>query len=339
MTAVLTLLYHSCPPHAIVAAFGLDARTVTAWLHRAGDHGAALHSPLVETGQVEGGHVQADEIRVTVRGGAVWRCGDVAGHGRGAAGAPLARRRAGTPRSGEPGAGRRAGDAAAGAGARLRACSSSRALLRCVDGFVAYVGAARSVFRGPVYTGKRGRPRLELPDGFLLAQVVKSPKGRRLAEVVRRVVVGTEEAVAWAIVATRGGTVITTSYIERLNATFREAQSVDRIARHQGGIDREPQVGVAARVERRVLQRQRAQRRVADILASGDARPDLVARPPRPEFGARGHEVGEQGDQARVAHVLTATGAEFGQDASRVLSHVPTERSVVARVRITPWYR
>jgi len=71
MTAVLTLLYHSCPPHAIVAAFGLDARTVTAWLHRAGDHGAALHSPLVETGQVEGGHVQADEIRVTVRGGAM----------------------------------------------------------------------------------------------------------------------------------------------------------------------------------------------------------------------------------------------------------------------------
>ena len=87
--------------------------------------------------------------------------------------------------------------------------------------FAAYVGAARSVFRAPVYTGKRGRPRLALPEGFLLAQVVKSHKGRRLAAVTRRVVVGTEEAVARVIAATRGGTQINTSYIERLNATFR----------------------------------------------------------------------------------------------------------------------
>jgi len=51
--------------------------------------------------------------------------------------------------------------------------------------------------------------------------VVKSHKGRRLAEVARRVVVGTEEAVARVIAATRGGTQINTAYIERLNATFR----------------------------------------------------------------------------------------------------------------------
>jgi len=104
---------------------------------------------------------------------------------------------------------------------RVRACVATRAILLCVDGARRHAGAARSVFREPIYTGKRGRPRLELHEGFLLAQVVKSHKGRRLAEVTRRVVVGTPEAVARVIAATRGGTQINTAYIERLNATFR----------------------------------------------------------------------------------------------------------------------
>jgi len=104
---------------------------------------------------------------------------------------------------------------------RVRACIATRAILLCVDGFAAYVGAARAVFRAPVYTGTPGRPRLVLPEGFLLAQVVKSHKGRRLAEVMRRVVVGTEEAVARVIATTRGGTQINTASIERLNATVR----------------------------------------------------------------------------------------------------------------------
>ena len=207
MTAVLLLLAHGCPPQAIVAAFGRDERTVAAWLHRAGAPCAALHGHRVERGQVEAGQVQADEIRVTVRGGVVWQAMalDVASRlwlggvvGRARDGARVTRLLA-----------------------RVRACVATRAILLCVDGFVAYVGAARSVFREPVYTRKRGRPRLVLPEGFLLAQVVKSRTGRRLAEVTRRVVGGTEEAVARVIAATRGGTQINTAYIERLNATFR----------------------------------------------------------------------------------------------------------------------
>lgn len=35
---VVTLLAHGCPVQAIVAAFGLDERTVSAWLHKAGGH-------------------------------------------------------------------------------------------------------------------------------------------------------------------------------------------------------------------------------------------------------------------------------------------------------------
>jgi len=44
-----------------------------------------------------------------------------------------------------------------------------------------------------------------------------------LVDVTRRVVFGTVEAVADANAATRGGTQINTSYIERLDATFRAA--------------------------------------------------------------------------------------------------------------------
>jgi len=36
MVVVGTLLCHGCPPQAIVAAFGLDERTVAAWLRRTG---------------------------------------------------------------------------------------------------------------------------------------------------------------------------------------------------------------------------------------------------------------------------------------------------------------
>ncbi len=98
---------------------------------------------------------------------------------------------------------------------RVAACAAGTALLICVDGFSAYVGAVRTVFRVAVRTGRRGRPRLALPDTVLLAQVIKSHQGRRLVEVTRRVIFGTAEAVASVIAATRGGTQINTAYIER----------------------------------------------------------------------------------------------------------------------------
>ena len=36
ITIVMTLLTHGCPPQAIVAAYGLDERTVAAWQQQAG---------------------------------------------------------------------------------------------------------------------------------------------------------------------------------------------------------------------------------------------------------------------------------------------------------------
>jgi len=207
MVVVVTLLCHGCPIQAIVAAFGLDERTVTAWLHRAGTHGQAVHEAVVQTGQMDLGQVQADEICVKVCRGRVWQAMALAVPSRLWLGGALSPTRDGALLT-----------------ALLRqvaACAASAVLLICVDGFSAYVGAVRSVFRVAVRTGRRGRPRLVLPSTVLLAQVVKSHQGRRLVDVTRRVAFGTAEAVAAAIARTKGGTQINTAYIERLNATFR----------------------------------------------------------------------------------------------------------------------
>jgi hypothetical protein len=43
---------------------------------------------------------------------------------------------------------------------KARACARSLALLVCVDGLASYVTAFLLVFRDPMHTGRRGRPRL-----------------------------------------------------------------------------------------------------------------------------------------------------------------------------------
>ena len=209
MVVVVTLLCHGCPVQAIVAALGLDERTVTAWLHRAGAHSTRVHDAVVQTGQVELGQVQADEICVKVCKGRIWQAMALA--------VPTRLWLGGEVRPTRDGA------LVTALLRRVAACAASTALLICVDGFSAYVGAVRTVFRVAVRTGRRGRPRLELPATVLLAQVIKSHQGRRLVDVTRRVVYGTAEVVAGVIAATRGGTQINTAYIERLNATFRAA--------------------------------------------------------------------------------------------------------------------
>jgi hypothetical protein len=61
---VVTLLSYGCPIQAIVHAFGLDERTVADWRDRAGAHCQQVHQAIIEQGQLDLMHVQADEIRV-----------------------------------------------------------------------------------------------------------------------------------------------------------------------------------------------------------------------------------------------------------------------------------
>ena len=204
---VVTLLAYGCPVQAIVAAFGLDERTVAEWWARSGRQGQAVHEHLVEQPR-DLGQVQADEIRVKKQGGIVWMAlammvktrlwlgGEVSAQRD----MPLIRRLI----------------------ERVRRCAARRPLLVCTDGLVSYIRAIRETFRDPVHTGKGGRPRLHPWRHVLIAQVVKRYERRRVVETDRRIVDGTPARVETLRRRSQGDGVINTAYIERLNATFRE---------------------------------------------------------------------------------------------------------------------
>jgi hypothetical protein len=204
---VLTLLSHGCPTQAIVAAFGLDERTVARWLACAGQHCQRVHEHLVEQGQLDLQHVQADELWVKQVGAKVWMALALAVPTRLWLGGVISRQRD------LPLITRLV--------QRVRACAATPAVLVCVDGLASYVTAFLTVFRQPIRTGRRGRPRLVLPDGFQFAQVVKHAAKRHVVGVTRRVLHGTLAGIDAVLTATATGTVINTAYIERLNATFR----------------------------------------------------------------------------------------------------------------------
>ena len=208
VTVVLTLLCHGCPLQAIVAAFGCDERTVAHWQARAGEHCQEVHRHLVEQGQVELGQVQADELWVKLVSKRLWMAMAMAVPSRLWLGGVLSPHR----------------DRAliTALVQKVRACARSLALLVCVDGLASYVTAFLRVFRYPVRTGRRGRPRRVTEPGLLIGQVIKRYARRRVVKVAHRVVRGTPQAIAKVLNAT-GGTVINTAYIERLNATFRSA--------------------------------------------------------------------------------------------------------------------
>lgn len=201
---VVTLLAYGCPPAAIVAAFGLDERTVAAWHHRAGAHSERVQQGLVEQPHALS-HVQADELRIKKQGGVVWIAMALAVASRLWLGAVVQVSRDGV---------------LAETLARLvRRCVVPAApLVWSVDGWAPYVTAILRVFRDPVPTGQRGRPPLRRWPGLALAQVIKhTAERRRLVGITRRVVCGAAEQVT----ACFGEGVINTAWIERLNGTFR----------------------------------------------------------------------------------------------------------------------
>ncbi len=212
LVTVVTLLAHGCPVQAIVAAFGLDERTVADWQRRAGEQCARVHCELVQAGQVDLGQVQADEVRVRTVGAAgarraVWMAMALSVTSRLWLGGVVSATRD-----------RRLIHALL---TQVRACGAVTTLLLCTDGLSSYPRQAARVFRHAMRTGRRGRPPLLLPDGVLVAQVVKQYAKRRMTAVAQRVVRGCRGAVAATLLATQGTATINTAYIERLNATFR----------------------------------------------------------------------------------------------------------------------
>src|SRR5918999_2623220 len=201
VTVVLTLLCHGCPTQAIVAAFGVDERTVAAWLRRAGQHCQQLHQHVVQQGQVDLQHVQADELWVKLVGRRGWMAMAMTVPSRLWLGGVISPHR----------------DLVliTTLVQVVRSCGHSLAILVCVDGLASYVTAFLHVFRDPVHTGHRGRPRLVLEEGLLLGQVVKRYVKRRVASVEHRVVRGTEAAITAALGGPPPGAGANTAYIAR----------------------------------------------------------------------------------------------------------------------------
>ena len=203
---VVTLLAHGCPVQAIVAAFGLDERTVLSWQTQSGQHCQRVHEHLVEQPR-DLGQVQADEIRAKIQGGILWIAMALQVQTRLWLGGVLSTAR----------------DLhlIVTLMQKVRHSALCRPLLFCVDGCVAYLRAIRRVFREPIRTGKRGGPRLRPWDGIHIAQVVKQYANKHVLAIRRRIVQGTQAQIDALLQHSQGGGLINTAYIERLNATFR----------------------------------------------------------------------------------------------------------------------
>ena len=208
VTLVVILLAHGCPPQAIVRAFGFDERTVARWLERAGQHCQAVHEDMVEAGQVDAQHVQADELWVKMVGRKVWMALAMAVPSRLWLGGVVSAQRD--------------GELIRELALGVRRCLSCLGILLCTDGLVSYVTQFRRIFSVPGVRepGSKGKTRQVLATGFLLGQVIKSYVKKRVDAVSQRAVCGTMSEILARVKAT-GGTMINTAYIERLNATFR----------------------------------------------------------------------------------------------------------------------
>lgn len=207
---VVTLLSYGCPVQAIVKAFGLDERTVASWRDRAGTHCQKVHKALVEGGQLDLTHVQADEIRVKGRKMIAWM-----------GLAMMVPTRLWVAGVVSPTRDRSLADRLL---QQVRACSQAMcALLISTDGWNAYPGSIQRAFREKVKkTMGRGRACLEVWSNLCIATVIKRTEKKRVVEVTRKMTLGTLEQANALLQASLGGTVLNTAFIERFNGTMRE---------------------------------------------------------------------------------------------------------------------
>lgn len=218
---VITLLSYGCPIQAIVHAFGLDERTVADWRDRAGTHCQRVHQAILEQGQLDLVHVQADEIRVKgckmvawmglalMVSTRLWLGGVV----------QLSRERSLADRL----------------LSQVRHCAQTlRPLLVLTDGWAAYPNSIRRAFREKLpRNGSAGRGGFSVWPQLCIGTVIKHTENKRVIEITRRMTHGLLEQAEKLLALSQGGCVLNTAFIERLNATFRERlASLTRKSRH-----------------------------------------------------------------------------------------------------------
>lgn len=218
---VVTLLAYGCPLQAIVHAFGLDERTVADWRDRAGAQCQKVHEAVIEQGQLDVMHVQADEIRVKGRKMIGWMALAMMVSTRLWLGGvvQLSRDRSLADRL----------------MAQVRRCAVGlRPLLVLTDGWSAYPGSIRRAFREKVKrTRGVGRACLHVWPDLHIGTVIKRTEKKRVVEITRRMAQGMLDQAAKLLQLSGGGSVLNTAFIERLNGTFRERlASLTRKCRH-----------------------------------------------------------------------------------------------------------
>src|SRR2546426_5191842 len=158
---VVTLLAYGCRAQAIVHAFGLDERTVAGWRDRAGKQCEQVHQAVVQQGQLDLVHVQADEIRVKGSKMVAWMGLAMMVSTRLWVAGVVSRNRD-----------TKLADRLLH---QVRACSQPlRALLMCTDGWAAYPNSIRRAFREKVKAvAGRGRTRLQAWPEVFIATIIK----------------------------------------------------------------------------------------------------------------------------------------------------------------------
>lgn len=221
LVMVITLLSYGCPVQAIVHALDLDERTVAAWRDRAGSHCQRVHAAVVEQGQLDVVHVQADEIRAKGRSMIVWM-----------GLAMMVSTRLWLAGVVSPTRDRALADRLL---SRVRACAQVlQALLVATDGWSAYPNSIKRAFREKVKEkAGRGRSCLRVWKDLCIVTVIKRTEKHHVVEVTRRLTWGKEPLANELLQRSRGGTVWNTAFIERLNGTLRQRLAVlTRKCRH-----------------------------------------------------------------------------------------------------------
>jgi transposase-like protein len=218
---VIILLAYGCPTQAIVHAFGLDERTVSIWQQRAGKHCELVHKEKIEQGLLNLIHVQADEIWIKMRETVAWVALAIMAPTRLWIAGQVSKTRD-----------RNLID-------RLmeqvrRCCKEMVAILICTDGLAAYPKSIMRAFRSKVKNPYGvGASRKEVWPRLYIGTVIKYSMKRRVTEVVRWMTYGQWRKAKKLLKLSKGGKKLNTSFIERLNGTFRERlASFTRKCRH-----------------------------------------------------------------------------------------------------------
>ncbi|MBA2396419.1 MAG: IS1 family transposase [Ktedonobacteraceae bacterium] len=218
---VVTLLAYGCPIQAIVHAFELDERTVAHWRDRAGGHCQQVHAGIIEQGNLDLMHVQADEIRVKgckliawiglamMVSTRLWLGGVV----------QLSRDRSLADRL---------------MSQVRRSAQAMLPLLVLTDGWSAYPNSICRAFREKVkLTRGVGRARLQIWPQLHIGTIIKRTQKMRVLEITRKIAYGAMSQAENLLLLSHGGSVLNTAFIERLNGTFRERlASLTRKSRH-----------------------------------------------------------------------------------------------------------